>query len=97
MYHVSFHVVVEKHSLLVGIQQQAVAAVRVDVVDVGMQQQRMAPKGLGCFLEFVRMCVEQCYLAVSASHRIPLVCMKKWVGKMPCIGMESSSASVEEL
>ena len=38
--HVSFHVVVEKHSLLVGIQQQAVAAVRVDVVDVGMQQQR---------------------------------------------------------
>ena len=23
--------------------------------------------------------------------------MKKWVGKMPCIGMESSSASVEEL
>ena len=37
-YHVSFHVVVEKHSLLVGIQQQAVAAVRVDVIDVGMQQ-----------------------------------------------------------
>ena len=65
MYHVSFHVVVEKHSLLVGIQQQAVAAVRVDVVDVGMQQQRMASEGLGCFLEFVRMCVVQCYLAVS--------------------------------
>ncbi len=64
MYHVSFHVVVEKHSLLVGIQQQAVAAVRVDVIDVGMQQ-RMAPEGLGCFLELVRMCVEQCYLAVS--------------------------------
>ena len=82
--------------MLVGIQQQAVAVVRVDVVDVGMQQQRMAPKGLGCFLEFVRMCVEQCYLAVSR-QRIPLVCMKKWVGKMPCIGMESSSASVEEL
>jgi len=26
----------------------------------------MAPEGLGCFLEFVRMCVEQCYLAVSS-------------------------------
>ncbi len=97
MYHVSFHVVVEKHSLLVGIQQQAVAAVRVDVVDVGMQQQRMAPKGLGVSLNLCVCVSNNVIWRFPASHRIPLVCMKKWVGKMPCIGMESSSASVEEL
>ena len=38
VYHVVFHIVIEEHSVLVRIQQQAVAAVGVNVADVGTCQ-----------------------------------------------------------
>ena len=73
MYHTTLLMVVEKHPLSGGIQQKAVAAVRVYVVDVGVCQQPVFADGFRSFDEPARVRIKQGQLMVPCQPQFSIV------------------------